>query len=174
MKTNSRTRFINEVEVKEGAFVARRPFKMERENRRQFVRLEISAPMSLQTIKDIAGNFSPDGNSRVIPGLILNVSVGGVLVEIGEAINEGDIVSMRFTLQEMEPLDNVLGLVKRVDHDSDGILVGIEFITVRYLEDLFTKGEMDLLPDRYGDFDDAVRHVLSRYINRQAVSGGVE
>ena len=167
MKKSSRTRFISEVEATATEVTARRPFMVERDKRRRFVRLELSAPMSLHTIKDVVEGFRHEEDRYAIQGLILNISAGGVLVEIGEVINEGDVVSMRFTLQEVETLDNVLGLVKRVEVDSEGVLVGIEFISIRDLEDMFTKGEMDLLAGKYANFDDTVQNVLSKYIGRQ-------
>ncbi|HUV31676.1 MAG TPA: PilZ domain-containing protein [Acidobacteriota bacterium] len=173
MKTNPKARSSREADADREAVSVQGPFELESQNKRRFIRLEISMPMSLQKIKDPAGGFWPDGDCRVIQGLILNISGGGVLVDLNETLNEGDIVSMRFTLQEVEALDNVLGLVKRVDHEPDAILAGIEFITRDYLQDLFTRGEMDLLPGKYADFEESVRNVLNHYVRRTRVTGEV-
>ena len=43
MKTNTRTKFISEVTAAETEVTARSPFKVERDNRRRFIRLELSA-----------------------------------------------------------------------------------------------------------------------------------
>ena len=167
MKTNARTRFLKETDVGPDELAARQPFKMEQQNQRRFVRLEISAPMSLQKIRDAGNGFWPEGDSHIIHGLILNISAGGILVDLNEAINLGDVVSMRFTLQEVEALDYILGLVKRVDQDADGVLAGIEFITREDLQDMFSKGEIDVLSERYCGFDRSIRQVLDKYVYQE-------
>lgn len=167
MKANTRTKFVSEATTTLDDVSVRRPFKLESKNKRRFIRLEISAPMSLQKIRGSGEGFWPDGHSHVIQGLILNISAGGVLVDLNESINEGDVVSMHFTLQEIEALDCVLGLVKRVDRDADGTLTGIEFISREGLEDMFSKGEIDMLPEKYADFDRSVRMVLDKYVFRK-------
>lgn len=167
MKTNARTKFLKETDAGPDGLAARQPFKMEQQSQRQFIRLEISAPMSLQTIRDAGKGFWPEGDSHAIHGLILNISAGGVLVDLNETINKDDIVSMRFTLQEVEALDYILGLVKRVDQDADGVLAGIEFITREDLQDMFSKGEIDLLSERYCGFDRSIRQVLDKYVYQE-------
>ena len=139
MKDTTRVKFVTDVDVEDTEIKVRRPFRLDKENQRRFVRLEISSPMSLNKIKDIFGNFWPAGEGYTIDGDILNISAGGVLVEIDQPLNEGDIVTMRFSLQGAETLDNVLGIVKRVDQDESCYLVGIEFICRDYLLDKLSK-----------------------------------
>jgi hypothetical protein len=145
--------------------MVRAPFKMETNEKRRFVRLEISAPMSLQTLKDCNGGFWPEGDTRIVEGIILNISGGGVLADLTESINSGDVVAMRFILQDQEPLDDVLGMVKRVEASPEGCLTGIEFVTRKRLEDVFSKAEMDLLPQNYTNFAATVGKVLSKYVS---------
>ena len=146
MKANSKTKFVSEIDTPADTVTARKPFKVEQQDQRRFVRLEISSSMSLQKIKDAGGEFWPNGDDRIIQGVILNISEGGVLVDLNEAIMEGDVVCMRFTLQEVEPMDNILGLVKRSEPAAEGCLAGIEFLNLKRLHDLLTAGELDLLP----------------------------
>ncbi len=146
--------------------IALEPFILERDEQRRFVRLEISTPMQIRKIKDAGGAFWAGGERRVINGLLLNISAGGVLVEVDQPVCEGEIVCLRFTLQDVESLDSVLGLVKRTDDDGEGLLVGIEFVTREYLTDIFSRAEMELLDDKLADFDERVREVLNRYIHR--------
>jgi hypothetical protein len=120
--------------------------------------------MSLKKIRDTAGNYWPEGDWHIIHGTILNISGGGVLVELDQAVDEGDVVSMHFTLQDVEGLDNVLGLIKRVDIEPEGCLVGIEFITREQLIDHFSQAELDLLGEGYTNFDDSIRQLLNRYV----------
>ncbi|UCC43403.1 MAG: PilZ domain-containing protein [Candidatus Zixiibacteriota bacterium] len=167
MKPDSKVKLISEVDTATGDTDVRRPFKVERRNKRRFIRLEISTPMSLQTLKDTHGGFWPDGNDRVIAGTVLNISAGGVLVDLNEAICCGDIVSMHFILQDIEPLDDVLGLTKRVEQTEEGCLTGIEFLSRERLEDMLSKAEIDLIAGNYTDFDGSVRRVLKQYMYRQ-------
>jgi len=162
---------ISEVNLDGRELSIRKPLKLSRDNQRRFVRLQISSPMALQTIKDIFGRFHPDGDYD-IDGEILNISAGGVLAELEQPLNEGDIVAMRFSLEEVEPLEGVLGVVKRCDHDEDCHLVGIEFVTRRWLSDKLSQAEMQLLSESYSHFDQTVRNVLSAYIHERKAPQG--
>ncbi len=164
MKPTERTKFVNEVETVEEISGVRGPFKIEEKQQRKFIRLNISAPMSLQTLRDNNGGFWPEGEERVVQGLILNISAGGVLVDLNEAIGNGDVVAMRFVMQDTESVDDVLGLVKRVDSSPEGCITGIQFITREQLSDIFSQAEIDLIPDTFKAFDESVRTVLEKFI----------
>lgn len=172
MKTDKKTRHVKDVDAEQQVIKARRPFKVVQEDKRRFIRLEIATPMSLRRIKDREGHYWAQGDWQVIHGLILNVSAGGVLVDLDQALEEGDVVSMHFTLQEIEGLENVLGLVKRVDIDTEGCLAGIEFVSREILVDYFSQAEMELLGDTYTSFNSSVRQVLNRYVSRETVGAG--
>jgi hypothetical protein len=169
MKTSPKAKFVKEVETHGAAPKARKPFKVQEENRRKFIRLEIAAPMTLKKIKDREAHFWPEGDWHVVNGLILNISAGGVLVELDQAVAEGDLVAMQFTLQGVETLANVLGLVKRSDADEGTFLAGIEFLTRAQLPDLMSRAEIDLLGDNCANFNDCVRQVLGKYVSREKV-----
>ncbi|MBU2532121.1 MAG: PilZ domain-containing protein [Alphaproteobacteria bacterium] len=164
MKKDSKTRFVSDVDLSTSDIKARKPFKVSSDDQRRFVRIEISSPMGMRRVKDIFGNFWPTENRYLIEGTILNISGGGVLVEIDQPLNEGDIVSMRFRLQEVEDLDNVLGLVKRSEQDEDIYLSGIEFITMPQLQDKLSQGELDLLDGNLNDFQGSVQNALEKYL----------
>jgi len=172
MKDRKSTRFVSDVDVTDPGVKVRSPFRLERDNQRRFVRLEISSPMSLNKIKDIFGNFWPVSGGYAIDGIILNISPGGVLVEVDEPLNEGDVVSMKFSLsaggqtyrQGVETLDNVLGIVKRTDQEEKCCLVGIEFISKDYLRDKLSQGELEMLSENLSDFTQTVQDVLKKYI----------
>jgi len=171
MKKNEKVKYVHDVTAKEKELAVRKPFRMNRDNQRRFIRLEISSPMTINKIKDAVGNFWPEGDWHLINGMILNISAGGVLVEVDQPLLEGDVVSMSFTLQDVECLDNVLGLVKRVDGEDGFFLAGVEFITREYLEDLFSRGELDLLPEDLSNFNESVRNVLNKYVYAEKLSG---
>jgi hypothetical protein len=169
MKSSTKAKFVKDVESSEAPHRARKPFKVQEENRRRFIRLEIAAPMTLKKIKDREAHFWPEGDWQVINGLILNISAGGVLVELDQAVSEGDLVAMQFTLQGVETLANVIGLVKRSDADESTYLVGIEFLTRAQLPDLMSRAEIELLGDSCANFDERVRQVLNKYVYREQV-----
>jgi len=169
MKSSAKAKFVKEVETHGAQPKARKPFKVQEDNRRRFIRLEIAAPMTLKKIKDREAHFWPDGDWHVINGLILNISAGGVLVELDQAVSEGDLVSMQFTLQEVETISNVIGLVKRSDVDDGAVLAGIEFLTRAQLSDLLSRAEVDLLGDKCANFHERVKQVLSKYVYREKV-----
>lgn len=172
MRVNEKTRHVRDVTAGPDTIRVRRPFKVVREEQRRFIRLEISTPMSLKKIKDVEGNYWPQSDWHVINGMILNISAGGVLVDLDQAVDAGDVVSMHFILQEVEGLDRVLGLVKRSDIEPEGCLAGIEFISKEHLADQFSQAEMDLLGKGYTNFDTSVREILNRYVDREAASPG--
>jgi hypothetical protein len=173
MTSKTRAKFVNDVAHQDTAVEFKKPFRVEKQDQRRFVRLEISSPMSLRKIKDIAGNFWPTGDRRVVDGLILNISAGGVLIEAEQPVNEGDVVSMKFTLQEVETVDHVLGLVKRSERDEGSFLVGIEFITREALADLFPESELELISDNLKGFDEQIRTVLNKYVHRARLDGSL-
>lgn len=166
MTHKGRTKFIREVTPETSVTVAK-PFKLQQDDKRRFVRLEISSPMEMRKIKESGGNFWPQGERHEIDGTILNVSAGGVLVELEQSVDEGDIVSMHFTMQDVANLDNVLGLVKRTDVEGGSFVVGIEFINRARLKDLMSQAEIDLLPSKLTGFDERVREVLNTYIHEE-------
>jgi len=172
MKSNNE-RFVYEVEARDAQYIARKPFKVERREKRAFIRIEISSPLSLNTIRSRQQSFNPDGDGSTIKGTILNISSGGVLAEINQQLTEGDIVSMRFTLQDELELDRVLGVVKRCDSDNEGAIVGIEFVSDEKLCDLLSTAEIDLLKDKFTDFSSGVNRLLSGFINENNRMGDI-
>lgn len=167
MTHRGRTRFIQDVTANDTATTTVKQFKVQKEDKRRFVRLEISSPMAMRKIRETGGEFWPTGEKHIIDGEILNISAGGVLVELEQSVDEGDIVSMRFTLQDTQPVDNVLGLVKRTDFDAGSFLVGVEFINRQRLNDLMSQDEIDLLPESLTGFDERIRQVLNKYIHQE-------
>lgn len=164
MKETQRDKFVSEIDQTNQRLRARRPFRVSSENRRRFIRLEINAPMEVNRIKDIFGQYWPHGEGEPVEGTILNISSGGVLVEIRERLNEGDIVGMNFVLQDVEQVKNVLGIIKRTDDEEDYQLVGIEFTTREKLADKLSEGEMEMLRNDYNNFRDSVQDVLRHYV----------
>ncbi|MEA1981480.1 MAG: PilZ domain-containing protein [candidate division Zixibacteria bacterium] len=170
MKTEDKTKFISDVDMVEQNVTVKKPFKLQSENRRRFIRLEISSPMSLNRVKDIFSNFWPSGDEIIINGTILNISASGLLIDTDEPLNEGDIVSMHFSLQGVENINKVLGLVKRTDYQDDITIAGIQFVTKNDLQDRLSDGEMEMLDDDFCEFGSSVKYLLNRYIEKRALN----
>lgn len=166
MKESKKAKFVTEHELQGQEHQFRLPFKVTQDTRRQYVRLEISSPLYLQRIKGADGGFWPEGQGQPITGTILNISLGGVLVDLEETVKKGDIVTLRFNLQGEVILQNVLGLVKRSEESDGKYLTGIEFVDRRALADKLTAAELELLSDEIGGFDDNIRKVLKKYIEK--------
>ncbi len=166
MTEQERTKFISDVEVTSDTIRVKKPLRLHDENQRRFIRLTISSPINFQRIKDIFGNFSPKADDYPIDGTILNISEGGVLAELDQPLNEGDIVAMRIVMEQVEPLEGVLGLVKRCDHDEDFHLVGIQFVRRDDLADKLSQSEMDLLSEDLNHFSQTVQELLGRYLQK--------
>ncbi|MDH3891275.1 MAG: PilZ domain-containing protein [candidate division Zixibacteria bacterium] len=164
MTEQERTKFVSDVEITEDNVRVKQPLKLQSENQRRFVRLTISSPINFRSIKDIFGNFSPNPGEYPIDGTILNISEGGVLAEMDQPLNEGDIVAMRIIMEQVEPIEGVLGLVKRCDQDDDYHLVGIQFVRRDELVDKLSQSEMELLSEDLSHFTQSVQELLSRYL----------
>jgi hypothetical protein len=166
MKDQKKSKFVTEHELPEKGEVIRSPFRVTKDTRRQFVRVEISSPLYLQRIKGVDGGFWPEGQGQPIVGTILNISLGGVLVDLERPVKSGDIVTLRFNLQGEVILQNVLGLVKRCEESEGKYLTGLEFVDRKKLSDKLSAAEFDLLSAEIDGFDDNVRKVLNKYVGK--------
>jgi len=166
MTNSKKAKFVTEHELEGKEQVVGAPFKVTQDTRRHFVRVEIMSPLYLQRIKGADGGFWPEGQGQPITGTILNISLGGVLVDLEHPVKSGDIVTLRFNLQGEVILQNVLGLVKRSEESEGKFLTGIEFVERSKLADKMTGAEMDLLSNDIDGFDDNVRKVLKKYIDK--------
>lgn len=173
MKETDKIKHLSDVELGSQKISIKKPFYVQKEKQRQFIRLEISSPMTVRQLKDIFGTFRPQDTDDMIDGTVMNISTGGLLVDLSSPLNEGDIVVMKFSLQDVETIDNILGLVKRVELDEDGSLAGIQFIDKKFLADKLTLAELDMIDERFSNFHQTIRKVLNKYIAQQPSPTGV-
>jgi len=172
--SDPRLKIISEVDAGENVLAVKKPFKLSLEQKRRFIRLEISEPVQMSILKDENDGFWPEGNGPDYTGSILNLSAGGVLIMTEAPLREGMIILMTMSLQDVEVIDNVIGLIKRVDDDSDERLVGVEFISRERLTDLLSHSEIELLHDDILSFDDQLKKTLNKYVYYNRVSKGNE
>jgi len=168
--SKSRTKIISDIEADENVVSVKRPFKLVKDQKRRYIRLEIDEPVSYSILKDKSEGYWPDGDGPSMEGSILNVSAGGMLITSPSAVGEGSVIMIRMSLQDIEVIENVIGLVKRIDKTDEDYLIGIEFITREYLDDVFSQSEIDILGDRVISFNEQLRKVLNKYVYYKRVS----
>ncbi len=168
--SKSRTKIISEIEAGENVVSVKKPFQLVKDQRRRYIRLEIGEPIQFVILKDKSEGFWPDGDGPSLRGNILNISAGGVLLESASAVGEGSIIVLKISLQEIEVIDNVIGLVKRVDNEDGNYMIGVEFISREYLDDVFSGAEIDIIANRVASFDEQLRKVLNKYVYYKRVS----
>ncbi|MEZ5359869.1 MAG: PilZ domain-containing protein [Candidatus Zixiibacteriota bacterium] len=145
-------------------FEVRAPFKIMEDNRRRFIRIDIEEPVSFSVLKTDDGGFWPDCDGPTGNGEIINISAGGMLMFVTEPLLANTLVSMSMQLTGCDPIDNILGKVKRVDVDSGGYLVGIESITREQLTDNLSSAEIDQIPKELSSFNERLRTLLNDYV----------
>ena len=167
---DSRVKIISDIETDSNVVSVKKPFRLITENKRRYIRLEVSEPVTFTVVKDTTGGFWPDGDGPAFEGSILNLSAGGVLIVADNGLDEGTIVLLKMDLQDIEVLDHVVAMVKRSDSTDDEYLLGIEFIPREYLNDVFSRAEIDMLANRVASFDEQIRKTLNKYVYYQRVS----
>ena len=167
------TKIKSQIDVDSQVTGVRAPFKMYRSQQRRYIRLDISRPIEYTILKNRAGKIMPYEEAPTYKGDILNLSAGGVLIAGSAPVEEGSLLTLRMKLQEVEILENVIGLVKRADSDDEEWLLGIEFVSREYLQDLLSGGEIEMLPPTAAPFEEQVRNILNRYVyNKNVASKG--
>lgn len=151
-------------------FEVKAPFKIMEDNRRRFIRIDIDEPIGFTSIKAAEGTFWPDGDGPDGTGEILNISAGGILMYTESTLMSNTILSMSLSLEGCETINNILGVVKRVEIDSGGYLVGVESITLEKLNDILSQQEVDQLPQGLASFNQKMRALLNNYVFARKLS----
>lgn len=167
MKDEKQTKFVTEHEVQDSGKKVKPPFELSEQNRRQFIRVEIVSPLFIQRIKSVKGDFWPEGQGQPVEASIVNLSLGGVLIDLNDPFLAGDIVALRFNLQGEVIVENVLGLVKRSDESEGKYLTGIEFVDRNKLEDILSEAELNMLPLEFSGFDISIQKTLQKFITEE-------
>jgi len=165
-----RTKVVSEIETETNDLSVKAPFRIRKDDKRRYIRLEISKPMKYCLLKNRTEGFWPNGNGPSYQGIVLNVSAGGVLILGKEPIEEGTLVVMSMTLQDVEVIDNVIGVAKRVESEGNEWLIGFEFIPREYLVDYLSTAQYDVVSRNVSSFDECLRAILNKYVYHERVS----
>ncbi len=140
----------------------------QRDQKRKYVRLDISEDINFRIIESSEENYA--GMSPEFHGALLNVSAGGFLYETDKKIQTDSLLIINFDLKDHHKLENILAVVKRVEHVEQGkFLVGAEFITKENRSDYGLEKLNDYLPHDSGTFDEHLQRLIVQYIYQQQV-----
>lgn len=162
--TRNRTKFISDVTTDDSIVQVKAPFKLYRDKSRRYIRLEISEAVAYAILKDSESDLRPGADRTEYNGQILNLSPGGALLESEYPAEDGALLLLNMSLQEIESLENVVGLVKRCEPCEGKWMIGVEFVTRQYLHDTLSAAQMELIPGGSLSFEEKIQTVLGRYI----------
>lgn len=140
------------------------PFEICQEERRKFVRIEFSAPISIKNLMEMLQNQIPFEDLYQVKGEILNISECGMLVETESMLEENDLVLIKLMIQGEQEIDNVVGLVKRSEFYNEISLAGIEFMDVDKIQDKLSQSEYELLAKHIRTFENSLYEAIQKYI----------
>jgi c-di-GMP-binding flagellar brake protein YcgR len=144
-----------------------------RSQRRRFVRIEIAGDVNYKII-DTSG-IEQAGLSLDKKGELLNISAGGVLLSAGRDLKQGDLVLLNFSLKNKQRLENIIGLVKRLEKSGSaestkqGFLAGIEFLTKDKIAHVLARSLSEYFPSEVNFFDEALQQTVVQFIHRQRI-----
>lgn len=145
----------------------------ERSQRRRFVRIDIAGDVNYRVLE-----IDPRGTSSLSvdkTGELLNISAGGILLTTRESLNANDVILLKFWLKGSQRLENIIGIVKRVEqsHEPEGpieeYLVGIEFVTKEFMAQLVPAPHLESLPPEINYFTDALQQLIVQFVYLQQV-----
>jgi c-di-GMP-binding flagellar brake protein YcgR len=136
--------------------------------RRKFVRLDIDGKITFNLLGTSFENNSVGTDTE--QGSLLNISAGGVLMITSRNLEPGEYVLLTFRLKQTERLENILGVVKRVDPDDKNYLVGVEFLTKQQLMEKRYRHLAQNLPRAAHYFDDELQRHITQYIYNQEIN----
>jgi c-di-GMP-binding flagellar brake protein YcgR len=151
-----------------GSIEVKRLSETRREQRRKYVRLDISEDINFRILE------SPDneeiGLSPEFQGSLLNISAGGFLFETEKKVLPDSLLIVKFKLKSQYFLENILAVVKRTEGTDGGLLlVGSEFITKDNKAQFGMEKLDQYLPPGTGTFDENLQRLMVQFIYNQQV-----
>jgi c-di-GMP-binding flagellar brake protein YcgR len=163
-KASIKDLFIDE----SGSIEVKRESDTRREQRRKYVRLNISEDINFRILESQDSDMA--GLSPEFQGSLLNISAGGFLFETEKKVTSDSLLIIKFKLKDHYSLENILAVIKRVEQSSEGLsLVGAEFITRENNADYGLEKLGDYLPQGTGTFDENLQRLIVQYIYNQQV-----
>ncbi len=158
---------------KENLTVLKPISKVERSQRRRFVRIDIAGGITFKTLDTSDSAEVCLGSEK--KGELLNISAGGILIMSTEPLKQNDYLLMNFWMKNSQRLENILGIIKRVEtsvdsetQESDN-LVGIEFLTKEKSMANLSDNLNEILPPDTNYFSEALQQLVVQFVYKQQV-----
>lgn len=150
----------------DGTVKVARTSETTRNQRRRYVRLDISGKMTFRALAE--EGTDPIGVETT--GRLLNISAGGILFESPLLLRQNGLIIVSLALRAHQNIENILTMVKRCEGSKGrGYLVGAEFITKHNLADYGLEHIEQYLPPGTGTFDENLQRLVIQFIYDQQV-----
>ncbi len=142
-----------------------------RKSRRRFVRLDVADPIELYRL-----NLSPKErhailDSKVVHGMILNISGSGLLAVIDAKLSVNSFVAVTMELRGMERVERILGKIKRTERiEKSQYVTGIEFVDIDTVHESYPELDEEVLRDDFFSFTDRVQELIAKYVFSRQVT----
>ncbi len=141
------------------------PRRIERVQRRQFVRVTVTKRMSWAKVVPIADWQTLDERARWIPSSTVDISGGGVLFRTNELMERNTRLLLQISLlKELGLPETVAAICMRGFSRKNEYLCGVSLVTSKQLHRHFTAEELKVLPREIAEFDDQAQNRLVSHI----------
>ncbi len=147
------------VERKQAKTPSNNSSKRIKAQRRRFIRLQLKSQVRFQIISQNENGHKPGKNH---PGLMLNISQGGMLLLTNAPLQSDDFLAVSFEVPQLSKLANVLGKVKRVEPDGKKYLAGVEFCELADFYPFQSIRNSSALPRNLNSFRNKFEELLLR------------
>jgi c-di-GMP-binding flagellar brake protein YcgR len=135
---------------------------------RRFVRFEVDTDVTFHKLSFPSGADGSPSLGRLGKGRLLNLSLGGVLLETSRHFQEGDLLLLNLNLNFGGTLHDLLGRVQRVEKLPEGSsLVGIQFCKESELQPQLAEQISRLVPEGMSDLDRGIRSLTARLLQSE-------
>ncbi len=141
--------------------------RVERVQRRQFVRIRYTISLKYSIVKDSEGTAHQE---NWVSSMSEDVSAGGMLIRTQGEVSENDLVILRvgrFDVMGIPPF--IAGICRRKTRFNEQSVAGIEFLTDDTLHDHFSDAELAKLPPQLTKFNRHVQNRLVRFVFEEQV-----
>lgn len=138
--------------------------RVERVQRREFVRINIKLRLKYCLVKNESAYFADD-DRRWFDSFSRDISAGGILMKVRDDIKKNDRLLVQIgEYEEIGTPRLLLVLCRRIVKTDCGNLVGVQFILKENLKKNFSSGEIEKLASPAKEFDSLVQNKLIRFV----------
>lgn len=146
------------------------PTSVRRVQRRQFVRIDFVTKVRYCPVREIDGDEFDLEKIAWKETASINLSGGGLCMEIAEGIDLGDALLMQVdVLKRLELPEMIVGVVRRLEYNHGATRGGIEFLLRSTLTKHLGMPEIRRLPREVQDFDDRAQNELINFVFREQI-----